>query len=306
MENHLEPAGNLGQDSQQELNSGLKPERSIEDVLMFADGLDHPECVAVHPDGSVWAGGEGGQIYRILPDGSGMEEVGNTGGFILGLAFSPDGSWLAVCDLKLHCIWKFNIAEKRLELLASTVEQLPVSIPNFPVFDGQGNLYVSDSGAFRTVTGRVYRFDAEGKGMIWHAGPFSFANGMALSVKKTFLYVVCTWLPGVERIKINPDGSAGEREIYVTLPRTCPDGIAFDAAGNLYIGCYAPNRIYKVSPDRILSVFLDDWESHTLTNPTNLAFGGGKFTDLFIANLGRWHIGKIRIGQEGLKLACHE
>ena len=42
---------------------------SIEDVSIFADGLDHPECVAVHPDGSVWAGGEGGQIYKISEDG---------------------------------------------------------------------------------------------------------------------------------------------------------------------------------------------------------------------------------------------
>ena len=31
--------------------------------------LDHPECIAVHPDGSVWAGGEAGQIYKISADG---------------------------------------------------------------------------------------------------------------------------------------------------------------------------------------------------------------------------------------------
>jgi hypothetical protein len=34
-------------------------------MSVFAEGLDHPECVAVHPDGSVWCGGEAGQIYRI-------------------------------------------------------------------------------------------------------------------------------------------------------------------------------------------------------------------------------------------------
>jgi gluconolactonase len=41
---------------------------SIDDIEIFADGLDHPECVAVHPDGSVWAGGEAGQIYKVSPD----------------------------------------------------------------------------------------------------------------------------------------------------------------------------------------------------------------------------------------------
>ena len=30
----------------------------VDQISIFADGLDHPECVAVHPDGSVWAGGE--------------------------------------------------------------------------------------------------------------------------------------------------------------------------------------------------------------------------------------------------------
>jgi hypothetical protein len=27
-------------------------------LSIFAEGLDHPEGVAVHPDGSVWCGGE--------------------------------------------------------------------------------------------------------------------------------------------------------------------------------------------------------------------------------------------------------
>jgi len=34
-------------------------------LSVFAEGLDHPGCVAVHPDGSVWCGGEEGQISRL-------------------------------------------------------------------------------------------------------------------------------------------------------------------------------------------------------------------------------------------------
>ena len=73
---------------------------TIDDISIFADGLDHPECIAVHPNGSVWAGGEAGQVYKISPDGKDVQEVNNTRGFILGIAFSPDASWLAICDLK--------------------------------------------------------------------------------------------------------------------------------------------------------------------------------------------------------------
>lgn len=48
--------------------------------------------------------------------------------------------------------------------------------------------------------------------------PFNFANGVGLSGNEDFLYVVCTWLSGVERIVINPDGSVDRREVYTTLP----------------------------------------------------------------------------------------
>jgi hypothetical protein len=60
-----------------------------------------------------------------------------------------------------------------------------------------------------------------------------------------------------------------------------------------------------VTPQRKVSVLIDDWEAHTLSNPTNIAFGGKDFDQLFAANLGRWHITKIDIRMRGLPLACH-
>ncbi len=279
---------------------------TIDDVAIFADGLDHPECIAAHPDGSIWAGGEGGQVYRVSADGTEIKEMVNTGGFNLGLAFSPDMSWLAICDLKNHCVWKLDLQSMLLIKFAVGAEGVLFNIPNYPCFSKDGHLWVSESGAFRQITGKLFRFDQEGNGVVWHDGPFNFANGLALSAKQDWLYVACTWLPGVERIAINADGSAGIREVYCTLPQSCPDGLAFDANGNLYVGCYAPNCIYKVTPSQEVSVLIDDWEAHTLSNPTNLAFGGKDFNELFTANLGRWHISKILLGTKGQKLACHK
>jgi gluconolactonase len=276
----------------------------IEDIQIFADGLDHPECVAVHPDGSVWAGGEAGQVYKITNDGKTITEVANTGGFVLGIAFPPDCSWLAICDLKNKCVWKLLLTNYKLEKFATGADDVNLSIPNYAVFDKKGKLYVSDSGAFRNITGKVFCFDESGNGNIWHEGPFNFANGMALSKDGDYLYVVCSWLPGVERIKINDDGSAGEREIVVTLARTCPDGMAFDDEENLYISCYAPNAIYKVSKHGEITTVIDDWEAHTLSNPTNLAFGGKDMKQLYAANLGRWHISRMQTDIAGLPLAC--
>lgn len=279
----------------------------LDRASLFVEGLDHPECVAVHPDGSVWAGGEAGQIYRISADGTEVEEVARTGGFVLGIAFSPDASWLAVCDLKRQCLWRLDLATGRLSSFAPGVEGPLFRIPNYAVFAADGTLYVSDSGAFGEVSGRIVRFDGDhsGRGAVWHEGPFSFANGMALAPDGQSLYVVCSWLPGVERVEIRADGSAGARSVVVELPQTVPDGCAFDADGALYVSCYAPSRIYRVTPDGEAAVFIDDWEAHTLSNPTNVAFGGPGFDQLFTANLGRWHLTRIDAGVRGAPLACH-
>ena len=59
---------------------------------MLADGLlDHPECVAVGPDGSLYAGGEDGQVYRVTLDGE-VHEVAHTGGAVQGLCLDGDGN----------------------------------------------------------------------------------------------------------------------------------------------------------------------------------------------------------------------
>ena len=279
---------------------------SIDQASVFVEGLDHPECVAAHPDGSIWAGGEAGQIYRISPDGSEVREVANTGGFILGIAFSPDLSWLLVCDNGRHCLWRLDLKTEQLSLFARGASGHEFKIPNYACFASDGTLYVSDSGTFRVVDGLITRFDADhsGRGEVWFEGPFNFANGMCLSPDETALYVVCSFLPGVERIAINRDGSAGTREVFVKLPRTVPDGVAFDTDGNLYVSCYSPNHIYRVAPDGSKELLLDDWDMHTLSNPTNIAFGGRNRSTLYTANLGRWHVTAIQTDVKGAPLPC--
>src|SRR5258706_1984890 len=132
---------------------------NIEDVIIFYDGVDHSECVAVHPDGSVWAGGEAGQIYRISSDGKNIEVINNTDGFILGIAFSPAADWLSVCDSKNKCVWKLNLHNNKLEKFANGADGENFNIPNYAAFDSNGNLYVSESGAFRKVCGKIYKFN---------------------------------------------------------------------------------------------------------------------------------------------------
>jgi gluconolactonase len=278
---------------------------SIHDIQCLADGLDHPECVIYHPDGTLWAGGEAGQIYRIAMDGK-IEMIANTGGFILGIALSPLCDWLAICDLKKKCVWKLDLTTLVLTLFATGVEGHLFNIPNFICFDKNEDLYVSESGAFRQTCGKILKFDKTGKGAVWCSGPFNFSNGMAIDRGGEFLYVVCSFSQSVERVRIKPDGSAGERETFATFHEAIPDGAAFDANGNLLISFYSPNQIVSIAEDRSIAIVVNDWEAHTICNPTNMAFGGKNFDELFVSNLGRWHLSRINVGVKGLPLVCHQ
>ena len=224
---------------------GDQAEIDVKQIGVLADDMDHPEGVAVAPDGTVWCGGEAGQIYRIDPAkgrASSAEQVAGTGGFVLGIAFAPDGSWMAICDPKNRAVMRMDTVTMRVDTLAETVGDTHLETPNYPVFGSDGTLYVSDSGSFEQATGRVYAFDADGRGWLWAGSELTFANGMTLDANESYLYVVESFLPSICRFRIRPDGSAGPRELFTNEVVHVPDGLAFDIEGNLYCPCYATPR----------------------------------------------------------------
>jgi gluconolactonase len=74
----------------------VTPELPIESFEIFAIEVDHSEWVAFDRGGTLWAGGEVGQIYRIDLQGY-VETITTPGGFCGGLAFSPEHE-LFVCN----------------------------------------------------------------------------------------------------------------------------------------------------------------------------------------------------------------
>ncbi len=108
-----------------------------------------------------------------------------------------------------------------------------------------------------------------------------------------------------------PDPRAPTGSSTLTIVDVAADGYrlrlvdhppAFDRAGLLYITCYTPAAIYRAGLDGKAELLIEDWEAHMLSNPTNIAFGGEKFDQLFAANLGRWHITKIDVRAKGAPL----
>jgi gluconolactonase len=273
--------------------------RVFYDGLFAEPMLDHPEGLAVHRDGSVWCGGERGQIYRIEPDGSSMEQIAQAeGGFCHGMAFDAEDN-LYVCDLKHAAVMKLDTKRGVLERFADGADGRGIGICNYPAFDSEGRLYVSDSNAFKEPGPGIFRFSPDGAGELWYGEPVNFANGLALGPDGRHLYVAETFGNAVFRIPILEGGSAGTREEVASLPGALPDGLAFDTAGNMYVGCYEPSKVLRVAPDGTVECLIRDKEAHLLCHPTNVAF---RDNVLFTANLGRWHITAIQTTAEGLPL----
>ncbi|MBL8582700.1 MAG: SMP-30/gluconolactonase/LRE family protein [Rhizobiaceae bacterium] len=263
--------------------------------------FDHPEAVAWGPDGRAYAGGEAGQLYRFGLAGGSLEEVVRIeGGFLLGMAHDADGNTYA-CDDRGPCVHRIT-PEGHVSTYSDGNAEQKMRVPNYPVFDDAGNLYVSDSGTWGQRDGFIWKIAPGGKAEIWDRQASGFTNGMCLSADGKFLYVVESCPPLISRVAIRPDGTAGGRSVVVELPRQVPDGIAFDENGDLYISLYNPNIIYRYTAAGELITLYDDWEQLMLVAPTNIAFGGPDRKTLIIAALCGWAVHTAPVPVAGLKV----
>ena len=201
----------------------------IENVRIFAGGLDHPEGVAVAYDGTVYAGGEAGQVYRISPDGRKVEIIANTGGFCLGLTLDQQDN-LYICDCKRKAVLKLS-TKGDVSVFVEAVGGRRLIQPNFGVFDSKGSLYFSDSGDWKKTNGVIYRAAPDGTASVFSPGPFHFANGLALDASEQYLYAVESNRNHVLRITMGPDGTALETEVYAAGLGCCPGWIGLRCPG---------------------------------------------------------------------------
>lgn len=271
---------------------------NIENFQSFAGGLDHPECVAWGLDGFVYAGGEAGQIYRSSLDGK-VELLAQTGGFILGVCMDGDNNVYAA-DVAKNNVAKIS-PNRDISIYSEGSPDRKMVSPNYMLFDRHSNLYLTASGIAGQNNACLFRIRPGGYTEMVSDEVSQNANGLALSPDGKYLYVVLTDLCNVVKVALDPEGreKVGHPEPVIQLDHAVPDGLAVDSQGNLYISCYSPDVIYRLTPGGELSVLVQDWKRNTLASPTNIAFGGPDWKTLFAANFARWDLVKAQVDIPG-------
>ena len=178
----------------------------------------------------------------------------------------------------------------------------PLRVPNFSAFDDAGRLYVTDSGEWGADDGLVFRVAPGGETTVWTDAVTAFPNGCCLTAAGDALLVIESHMRRVVRVPIEGDGSAGVPELVADLAGSQPDGIALAVDGTMFVGCYRPDRVWRIAPGSRPEVWFDDPDGVVLNQPANPVFVGDGLRRLLLSSLGGWSLVTTDAGVAGLPL----
>lgn len=216
------------------------------------------------------------RLFRVATDSGAVETLGTLPRSTTGMAFDASGNlYLASGDRVLR-LTADKLAGSSIATTDVQTYTTGVAGANGLAFDGAGRLYVSGG-----ATGNIYLVSTDGMTTTWASGFTSdrqeqriSTNGLAFGPDGR-LYSSNTGSGGIDRITINPDGSAGQPERFVTDQRLLgADGITFAANGDLYVDANERNAIVKVSPDGTVSDVASNDNNGPLEFPSSPSFSG--------------------------------
>ncbi|CAB5241046.1 unannotated protein [freshwater metagenome] len=268
-------------------------------MKVFANNLDHPEGLAWSPSGWVAAGGEAGQVYRIDPATGEVNEIAQTGGFILGMAFDGQDN-LYLCDMGRNAVLRLDTKTGEISDLTTGKVGRELKSPNFPVFHSDGRLFFSESGDWGSRNGSVFCIHPNGDVTLESEAVSAFTNGLAIDPVEKYLYIVESENPQISRCEILSN-SLSAPELVVSMPQTVPDGLLFTTDGNLIICCYRPDAVF-IWNGMHLEEIINDWAGILLAAPTNGAFIGKDHDRFITANLAGRYLAELEVPYTGAAL----
>ena len=256
------------------------------DIQYIGKDLQRPECILAEPDGTLWAADARGGVVRISADGSqkiitqsfdatfkqATDEASRftEGTLPNGLAFAENGDIL-ISNFGTDVL-EVMTRDGQTRLLYDSIDGQPIGKVNFVLRDSKNRIWLTISTRIKNwMQAAITRGLADGyvaladeKGLRIVAEGFRFTNEIRLDAKEEYLYIVETTGPCITRMRVGADGSLTDREIFgPTNLGGLPDGIAFDAYGNLWGTLVMSDQIFVLSPDGELHIVLDDGNKET-------------------------------------------
>jgi gluconolactonase len=252
-----------------------------EALQYVGQGLQRPECILAEPDGTLWVADARGGVVRI--NGTSQEIITQRrsdhfsgarsdasryleGTLPNGLAFARTGDIL-ISNFGTDCL-EIMSRDGSSRVLADSIDGEPIGKVNFVLRDSRDRIWITVSTritnwmhALRTdlADGYIARYEHGTFRIV--ADGFRFTNEIRFDADEQFLYVVETTGGCITRLRIDEHGNPCEREIFgpSTLGRGAwPDGIAFDAYGNLWGTLVYSDKLFVLTPQGDMRVLLDE------------------------------------------------
>jgi len=276
-------------------------------ISYIGQDLQRPECILAEKSGTLWTADSRGGVVRISQDGS-QEIVTQRiseqfkkadseasrylqGTLPNGLAFARSG------DILIS-----NFGTDRLEImtrsgeskvLADEIDGEAIGKVNFVLRDSKDRIWITVSTKIKNWMnalrpdlddGYIARY-IEGKFRIMATG-FHFTNEIRMDAKEEYMYVAETTGGCISRMRVNQDGTLGQRETFgpSSLGKGAwPDGIAFDSYGNLWGTCVYSDKLWAISPQGDLRTFLDEGDPVKVAALEEQFFAGAVTEDVLFS-----------------------
>ncbi|QOF75834.1 SMP-30/gluconolactonase/LRE family protein (plasmid) [Aminobacter sp. SR38] len=266
--------------------NGFQVDRAA--IRTIGHDLQRPECILAERDGTLWAADARGGVTRIGADGQqrfigqraderfataaqastdDVEAKYTQGTLPNGLAFAANGDVLIA-----------NFGTDRLEVMTrdgqtrtlhDRIDGQPIGKVNFVLRDTKDRIWLTVStrvnpwtvaASSRVRDGYIAVVDAHGLRVV--ADGFHFTNEIRFDAREEWLYIVETTGPHISRMRVVESAQGvglAEREVFgPSHLGGFPDGIAFDAFGNLWCTLVMTDQLIALTPQGDQRLLLDD------------------------------------------------
>ena len=257
------------------------------DIRYIGEDLQRPECILAEKDGTLWSADARGGVMRIAPDGA-QRLITQTfdknfteakddasrfteGTLPNGLAFAGNGDIL-ISNFGTDVL-EVMTRDGETRLMYDTIDGQPIGKVNFVLRDSRDRIWLTISTRtknwMKTVSPNIsdgYIALADENGLRIVADGFSFTNEIRLDADEEYMYIVETTGQCISRMKVGQDGSLSGREVFGPSKLGkygFPDGIAFDAFGNLWGTLVMVDQVFAITPEGDFQVILDDTNEET-------------------------------------------